>query len=415
MLRDELNPYGKGRQELRKLQDIAGEVFATLGLRRGIHKEERLRFIDELKELGIEENALRRIRTALTYSKDLRDLHQTVEEDFQQKEALLNALQEIRTALENGNLPDKEQLAFVAAEISRTDPEKARVLLKTYRLVEELHRELEAMETPEQNYLTAVEQAFREGRPIPEPSAEKGRLWKRLATYIKRYNRALELQQDIKKHAQRIEKTVRKLYVELQQREKEIDEKQKELSEKEKKKRELEQEVAKLYNTLNKLTQDATSVQKLVQNAKNADRIAEEHIRSRRRTFSVDWKGLKKDFAQLIKLAAFFKSKVEQLEYRLFKEKENKEFYQSQVKHLQAEVQELWQKLRKYQQELEEYRKKWNDKDALQKRIDYLQREEQERLRKEREKQTQPAQQVSKERRKKRKDMSMGIDFTLKV
>lgn len=296
-LRDELNPRnGRGREELRKLQDIAGEVFGDLGLRRGVRKEEKLAYLDELKKVGIEESLLRRIRTAILNAKSLRDLHLTLQEDMEEKQYLDYCLESVKEALQKGEIPEKEHIVLLSAEIAQRDPSKAREFLENYRSLvridEFLEKEFSSL-SADMEYFARLEEALREGKPAPEPPSEDGKLWKRLATYVKRYNRALEVGGEVVKQAQRIEKTVEKLMAELQAR------KQEEafLSAQ---KEELESRIKALRKQLQSFEERRRSFRQELKKGKEIEELVERLRQKYKGLLGTDWEGLKKEIADLV-------------------------------------------------------------------------------------------------------------------
>ncbi|RUM88952.1 MAG: hypothetical protein DSZ24_02400 [Thermodesulfatator sp.] len=356
-LREELNPRGRGRQELRELQDLAGDVFSSLGLRRGVRKEEKLAYLDELKKLGVEESLLRRVRTAVLNSKDLKDLHRTLQEDLEEKEYLDYCLLAIKEDLAEGRIPEKSHVAVVSAEIARRDPEMARQFLEGYRALVDLRlsiRELSSLSSS-MEYFTRLEEALREGKPAPEPPLEDGRLWKRLTTYVKRYNRALEVGGEVVKQAQRIEKTVKKLMAELQAREQE----ETFLSAQ---KEELESRIKVLQEQLQSLEERRRSFRQELKRGKEIEELVERLHGKHRGTFRTDWSGFKRDIVALLREAIYERDKArrEALEFK------------RKAKHWLNYSRNLEKRVKELESELYEANRILNDPQALARRYQEL-------------------------------------------
>ena len=366
-IRDEINPFHGGRRELREIQDLAGEVFSPLGLRRGVRKEEKLAYLDALKRFGIEKSLLRQIRTSLLCERGLSDLHREMEEDAHAGTYVQYCVDEIREALREGCLPEREHVIRVSEEIARRNPQEARKFLENYqalvRINETLEKELSDLSSDSVwEYFSQLETSLREGRPADPPPTKDGKLWKRLATYVNRYNRALQAGEEIGKRTQRIEKTIQKLKAELKAGEREA------LSLSDRKK-ELESGVQALRKQLELLEERGRSFQQDLKKEEEIGELVERLHDKHRGLLGTDWDGFKRDIVALVKSAFREKEKAEE---KALRGQQMAEHWSTYAGRLEERIKVLEEELRDLRSA---FRSVWNDPQALARRLRKLKRD----------------------------------------
>jgi len=201
-------------------------------------------------------------------------------------------------------------------------------------------------------YFTRLESALREGRPADPPPMKDGKLWKRLATYVNRYNRALRVEGEVVKQAQRIEKTVEKLKAELRAEE------QKALSLSGRKK-ELESRVQALRKQLQLLEERGRSFQQELKKEKEIEELVERLHEKHRGILGTDWDGFKRDVVAVIKSALREKEEAGEEALRAKKMAKLRSTY----------ARRLEERIRELEGELRGLRSAWNDPGALARRL----------------------------------------------
>jgi len=202
------------RDFYRRLQDMAANVFSDLGLRRGQSKQEKLAFVDELKQTGIfDDKLIKRIRRDILYSKrSLSELHSSMEEDLRKRKLAEQTLKKIL----DGKDVCKEELALVVSELAKEDVNRARDFLRKFEELQKSKRFMKGLENEiafTADYFSRIKKALDEGKPLPlvkmperlEKDEKALKIIKRLRAYAIRYNKLLKEEKIISEKVKKLE------------------------------------------------------------------------------------------------------------------------------------------------------------------------------------------------------------------